>query len=126
MKYVKNLKKPAFWVIVTSVAVCAAVAVCLMIACFRTAKEHRKTDEAETKELISSLSPEQCAEKLSELGVSVPQELSGINIKELIASIEADPSYHPVVNYTVAYDFYEEVRRAVIRYHGWSDTEPEQ
>ncbi len=80
-------------------------------------------EQPEEKVLISSLGPEECVEQLLELGVTIPYELRGINIQKVVAAFESDPDLQLVVNYTVADNFFKEVRHAINRYHGWSDRE---
>lgn len=82
-----------------------------------TAEEKEQTEEI----LISSFGTEECVEQLSELGVTIPRELRGINIQKVVAAFESDPELQLVVNYTVANDFFKDVRHAINRYHGWSD-----
>jgi len=54
---------------------------CVTVQAFAEEKE-----QSEEKVLISSLSSEECTEKLSELGVAIPRELNGINIQEVVAA----------------------------------------
>lgn len=76
------------------------------------------TKATEEKVLLSSLDQEQLLEILSKMGVDIPEELAGINIKELIAYIESEPDLLSVIDYVVADDFLEELRGAVKSYYG--------
>lgn len=80
------------------------------------AQENVKTNE--DKVLLSSLEQEQCIMFLSDMGVTIPEELTGINIKKLVFDFEVEPNLRYVVNHTVAADFFEDVRSLVNSYYG--------
>lgn len=96
------------------------LSLCLLF-CVTVQASAEEKEQSEEKVRISSLSSEECTEKLSELGVAIPRELNGINIQEVVAAFEADPGFYSVVNYTVANDFFKDVRHAINRYHDWPD-----
>lgn len=71
----------------------------------------------ERRTFFSTLDKEQCVSFLSERGVDIPTELANIDIQELVTSIEANPDKVYAVNWTVFYDFIEEVRAVVKDYY---------
>lgn len=77
----------------------------------------------ETEARLSSLDEETCMEVLADMGVEVPQSLSGLpdiagRTKQFIAELEADPDKVYVVSHTGMSDYIEDIRAAVKRYYG--------
>ena len=66
---------------------------------------------------LSSLSEAECAEILAEYGVSIPEELSGIHLLELVSALEENPDRTWVISWDIPNNFVEDVRDAVRAYY---------
>jgi len=67
---------------------------------------------------LSSLAGDEIRAVLSDMGITIPDEVSDEDLKDLVLDIEADPDMIPVVSWSVAAEFFEEVREAVKEYNG--------
>lgn len=77
------------------------------------------TELKEVDKKLSDLTEEECRLFLSESKIEIPSFLSkSINVKELIRTIENNPSIVFTVNHTVVYNFLENVKSIVNKYHG--------
>lgn len=76
--------------------------------------------ESENGVLLSSLDDEECREFLLNQGVSIPEELSGIDLPELFADLENNPDMIVSLGWTTLADFIEEVRTVVKLHYGIS------
>lgn len=74
--------------------------------------------ENEGTVLLSSLNDEQCRTFLLEQGLSIPEELSDIDLPELFAYLEEDPNMVFSFGWTTLADFVESVRVVVKSYYG--------
>lgn len=73
----------------------------------------------ETPKKLSSLSEKECRQFLLDRGITIPEVLEGIKLKELFADLEADPYMEcDVVSWSVIYDFHNAVSTAVREYYG--------
>lgn len=74
----------------------------------------------ETPKKLSSLSEKECRQFLLDRGITIPEVLEGIKLKELFADLEADPymEYDDAVSWTVIHDFHNAVSTAVREYYG--------
>lgn len=83
-----------------------------------------------SKPALSALSEQECLEFLSKNGIEIPIDFQdnlelGKHVKKIISEVEADPHKVYVVSYTVAYDFFQEIKEAVNNYYGvTNDTVP--
>lgn len=104
------------------------IAMCLFISCGAIAFASDNTAETESKTQLSSLDNAELYEALNNLGVTIPDELSDTTkeyllnggLKEIVEILEDDPNHFDsiAINYTVASDFYKEIRYAIERYYG--------
>ena len=69
--------------------------------------------ENENGVLLSSLDYEECRNFLLNQGVSIPEELSGIDLPKLFADLESNPDMVVSLGWTTLADFIEEVRFVV-------------
>ena len=69
--------------------------------------------ENENGVLLSSLDYEECRNFLLNKGVSIPEELSGIDLPKLFADLESNPDMVVSLGWTTLADFIEEVRFVV-------------
>lgn len=69
---------------------------------------------------LSLLTEDELLAILSDMGVTIPTELDAQNIdlKKLISDLEDNPDMPFVVSYSVASEFFEEIREAVKQYNG--------
>lgn len=72
----------------------------------------------ETVVLLSSLDEEQCESFLFDHGITIPEELSGIRVQELIACLEEDPNQEFGFEWPILVDFVEAVRAVVNSHYG--------
>ncbi len=72
--------------------------------------------------LLSSLDEEQCIVILREYGVSVPKELSCLDLPALFRSIENNPDMNFSFGWVTLEKFVEEVRSVVKSYYGFTTT----
>lgn len=79
--------------------------------------------ESENGVLLSSLDDEECREFLLNQGVSIPEELSGIDLPELFADLENNPDMIVSLGWTTLADFIEEVRTVVKLHYGMIKTD---
>lgn len=84
-------------------------------------RSNGELDENEAK--LSSLDEETCMEVLADMGVEVPQSLSGLPdiagmTKQLIAELETDPDKVYIFSYIGMNEYIEDVRAAVKSYYG--------
>lgn len=76
--------------------------------------------ENENGVLLSSLDYEGCRNFLLNQGVSIPEELSGIDLPKLFADLESNPDMVVSLGWTTLADFIEEVRFVVKSHYGIS------
>lgn len=76
--------------------------------------------ENENGVLLSSLDYEKCRNFLLNQGVSIPEELSGIDLPKLFADLESNPDMVVSLGWTTLADFIEEVRFVVKSHYGIS------
>ena len=72
------------------------------------------------KELLSSMSEEECMEWLAENGITIPEEFANVDIQAAIAGLEQDPYSFMAVS-SRAHDFFGEISDAICNYYGWPD-----
>ena len=78
--------------------------------------------ESENGVLLSSLDDEECRDFLLNQGVSIPEELSNIDLPKLFADLENNPDMVVSLGWTTLADFIEEVRTVVKSHYGISTT----
>lgn len=76
--------------------------------------------ENERSVLLSSLNNEQCRAFLLEQGLTVPEELSNIDLPELFTYLEEDPDTAFSIGWTALANFVESVRSVVKSYYGYT------
>lgn len=77
---------------------------------------------------LSSFNNEKLYEVLTDYGLSIPDELSDTTkelllnggLKEIVENLETDLNFYDnnAVNYSIANDFYEDIKIAIERYYG--------
>lgn len=71
---------------------------------------------------LSELSEDDCIEFIKSRKISIPNDLAGANvgkfIKDSIVQFETDPFSPAAYDYTVTWQFFEDIRRAVNEYYG--------
>jgi hypothetical protein len=108
---VDGMKRKGFFVLAAGV-----VFLCVIVACVSNSGEKEKKQ-------LSTLDEDECLAFLTDMGVTIPEEFRnhddlGLRVKEIISDLEADPDRPSAVSYSVAAEFFEDIRGAVKRYYG--------
>ena len=87
-----------------------------------------KTYAAEESEQLSQLSEEECIRFVLDAGIEIPENLLNYEklggfVKEIIETVEVNPQYEFMYNFTVTRDFANEVKTAVNEYYNISEEE---
>jgi len=67
---------------------------------------------------LSALSERQCKQFLLDQGITISEEFSDTNFRDIIASIEKNPDREYVMGWTTAADFLTDIRDVVNAYYG--------
>lgn len=67
---------------------------------------------------LSALSEKQCKQFLLDQGITISEELSDANFRDIIASIEKNPDREYVMGWTTAADLLRAIRDVVNAYYG--------
>ena len=93
---------------------------CMIISVGSQSAAATETELQENGVLLSSLNDDECREFLLNRGVSIPDELSNIDLPELFADLENDPDMAVSLGWTPLANFIEEVRSVFKSHYGIS------